>query len=129
MFETSHGSASDFRDTFVDELSVAVATRLVEMFGLRDCWFEAFPFDAQMPRIEPGRIVLPAAEPGIAPWAYDAGVELPVRYRGLTLGRFVLAPAATTTGVTFAPRDRAAAIAMAERVGAALGSALVDGTA
>ena len=33
--------------------------------------------DAQLPRIEQGRIVLPVPEPGVAPWS-DVGVELPV---------------------------------------------------
>ena len=68
--------------------------------------FESFPFDVQLPRIEPGRIVLPGAEPGVAPWRLDAGVELPVRLGDVMLGRFVLVAATPTSGVAF-PSARA----------------------
>jgi len=104
------------------------AARLVRMFGLRACWFEPFPFDAQLPRIEPGRIVLPAAEPGVEPWSCDKGVELPVRSNGLTLGRFVLVPATPTTGVVFSHVDRAEAIAMVDPVGEVIAAALLAET-
>ena len=95
------------------------------MFGLHACWFEQFPFDVQLPRIEPGRIVLPAVEPGVAPWSLDAGVELPVRFSGLTLGRFVLVPASPTSGVGFPPSRRTEAILMAERVGRVVGTSML----
>src|SRR5438477_8710338 len=91
--------------------------RLVRMFALRACRFEPFPFDAQLPRIEPGRIVLPGAEPGVEPWSCDQGVELPVHSNGLTVGRFVLVPERPTTGVGFSHVDRAEAIAIVESVG------------
>ena len=104
----------------------AASIELAEMFGLRACWFESFPFDSQLPRIEPGRIVLPAAEPGIEPWSFGTGVELPVRFRGLTLGRFVLVPAEQTTGVGFPPARRAEAISMAETVAAEVAAALLN---
>ncbi len=106
----------------------ATAERLIAIFELRACRFEPFPFNAQRPRIEPGRIVIPPAETGIADWHGEPGVELPVRYRGLTLGRFLLAPATATTGVGFAPDDRAVAIAIAGRVGQCAAAAmLADG--
>ena len=102
------------------------AERLRAMFELVDCWYEPFPFDAQMPRIEPGRIVLPAAEPGVARWSYGGGIELPVRTcGGLLLGRFVLAPAETTSGVVLSPQRRAIALRIAEAVGARLTQSLV----
>jgi hypothetical protein len=107
----------------------AAAERLVAMFDLQDCWFESFPFDAQLPRIEPGRIVLPAAEPGVAPWSFGLGVELPVRFRGLTLGRFVLVPTTPTTGVVFPPGLRTEAIAMAIDVATAVAASLLNETA
>jgi hypothetical protein len=107
----------------------ASANRLIELFGLQACWFEAFPFDAQLPRIEPGRIVLPATEPGLAPWTYGLGVELPVRFGGLTVGRFVLVPELPTTGVGFSPAGRSEAISMAAAVGAEVATALVNETA
>lgn len=104
----------------------ATAERLIAMLGLLWCRFEPFPFDGQRPRIEPGRIVLPAAEPGIAEWRGEPGVELPVHYRGLMLGRFLLVPATTTTGVGFAPGDRAVAIAMAAHVGEFAAAAMCE---
>jgi hypothetical protein len=106
----------------------ATSSRLVEMFGLRACWFEWFPFDAQLPRIEPGRIVLPAPEPGVEWWTFGAGVELPVRFRGLTIGRFVLAPEAPTTGVVLPAALRTKAIAMADAVGLDAAAALLSET-
>jgi hypothetical protein len=90
------------------------------MLELRSCRFEPFPFDNQMPRIEPGRIVLPAAEPGVAPWRLDAGVELPVRFGDIVLGRFVLEAATRTSGVMFSPAGREEAIRLAERVAPAI---------
>jgi len=103
----------------------ATATSLVAKFALRACRFEPFPFDVQLPRIEPGRIVVPAAEPGIAAWSGEPGVELPVRYRGLTVGRFVLVARSPTTGVAFAPSDRAEAISMMEGLGAVIAAAIL----
>jgi len=106
----------------------ATSDQLVEMFGLCACWFEWFPFDAQLPRIEPGRIVLPAPEPGVEWWTFGAGVELPVRFRGLTIGRFVLVPAAPTTGVVLPAALRTKAISMAEAVGPEAAAALLSET-
>jgi hypothetical protein len=103
----------------------ATATRLAELFGLHACWFEPFPYDVQLPRIEPGRIVLPAAEPGLAPWSCDVGVELPVRFAGLTLGRFVLVPSTPTSGVAFASTARAEAISTVTQVGAVLAASML----
>ena len=99
--------------------------RLIALLGLRVCWFESFPFDGQLPRIEPGRIVLPPDEPGVSAWAGEAAVELPVRHQGLTLGRFVLVPAAPTCGISLSPAARADAIAMSEGVGARIAAAIV----
>ena len=107
----------------------ATATRLIEMFGLQACWFDPFPFDAQLPRIEEGRIVLPAPEPGVVPWAYGLGIELPVRFGDLTVGRFVLVPESPTTGVGFAPARRSEAISMADAIGLELATALLNETA
>jgi hypothetical protein len=106
----------------------ATASRLVAMFGLRACYFEPFPFDVQLPRIEPGRIVLPADEPGVVSWSKDVGVELPVRNSGLTIGRFVLVPELPTTGVGFSPSDRVAALSMAARVGGLIAAAMLAET-
>ena len=102
-----------------------VAAELTARLDLIDCWYEPFPFDRQLPRIEPGRIVLPATEPGIPSWNLGAGVELPVRVGGLTLGRFVLLPPTLTSGVALSPGDRSAAIAIAERIAPELAAAMI----
>jgi hypothetical protein len=101
--------------------------QLIAVFGLRACWFESFPFDVQLPRIESGRIVVPAEEPGVATWSGEVGIELPVRYRSLTLGRFVLVPASPTTGVALAATARAEAMSIAAWVGTRIAAALVAG--
>jgi hypothetical protein len=103
----------------------ATATQLVATLELRACRFEPFPFDAQLPRIEPGRIVVPAAEPGVAPWSGAEGVELAVRHRGLTLGRFVLVPVSPTTGVGFSPSARDEAISVVSGLGAVAAAAML----
>jgi hypothetical protein len=108
-----------------DELVQGSAQVLVELLGLQSCAFEAFPFDAQLPRIESGRIVLPAAEPGVEAWTCEGGVELPIRYRGLTVGRFVLMPLSPTVGVGFSTDARAAALRIARDVGPVIAAALV----
>ena len=109
----------------LDELVQETAQELVQLFGLRSCAFEAFPFDVQLPRIEPGRIVLPAAEPGVEPWTCDRGIELPVRYRGLTVARFVLTPESPSVGVGLSPQARDIALGIAADVGLLVAAALV----
>jgi hypothetical protein len=101
------------------------ADQLTALLDLRGCWFEPFPFEVQLPRIESGRIVLPAEEPGIEPWTLDRGVELPVRFRSLTLGRYVLLPRTRTAGVALSSSARAAAIALAEEIGAPIAAAML----
>jgi hypothetical protein len=102
----------------------ALAARLREMFELRECRYEPFPYDAQLPRIEPGRIRLPAAEPGVARWQPGDGVELPVEADGLTLGRFVLVPPAHGSGVALSPRGRDDAIGLARRLAPLIAAAI-----
>jgi hypothetical protein len=109
----------------LDELVQESVQELVQLLGLRSCAFEAFPFDVQLPRLEPGRIVLPAAEPGVEPWTCDRGVELPVRYRGLTVARFVLMPVSPSVGVVFSPEARDTARRIAADVGRVIAAALV----
>jgi hypothetical protein len=97
---------------------------LTVLLDLRACWFESFPFDALLPRIEEGRILLPAAEPGVAPCG-GLGIELPVRSNGLTLGRFVLVARVPSVGVSFPPTARERAIAQATQAGAHIAAALI----
>ena len=109
-----------------ETLVANAADQLTVLLDLRGCRFEPFPFDVQLPRIEPGRIVLPAEEPGVEPWTLDNGVELPVRFRGLTLGRYVLLPRTRTAGVALSSSARAAAIALAAEVGAPIAAAMLE---
>jgi hypothetical protein len=119
-------STRDHPLSIAQEAVRALAGRLVAMFGLKDCRYESFPFDAQLPRIEPGRILLPSAEPGLAPWEPGYGVELPVRTDGLTLGRFVLVPSGgSTCGAALSPRCRATAISLAERLAPVIAAAIL----
>jgi hypothetical protein len=133
MFGSSSEPAPDCWEPPVGgSIAEPFVPRLIVLFGLRACWFESFPFDVQLPRIEPGRIVLPADEPGVTSWSLDMGVELPVRYCGLTLGRYVLVSASPTTGVDFSPASRAEAISMVVPVGALIAEAMIaesEGTA
>jgi hypothetical protein len=99
---------------------------LTDLLSLRSCWYEPFPFDRQLPRVEPGRIVLPAREPGVAPWRLGQAVELPVRLDNLTLGRFVLVPRRDTCGLAFAGAARGRAIELAALAGHAIADALRD---
>ena len=99
------------------------AGQIAVLLDLRACWFEPFPFDELLPRIEHGRITLPMPEPGVAPCS-NFGVELPVRMNGLTLGRFVLVPPKPSVGVVFSPTARDQALALAERLGPPLAVAL-----
>jgi len=110
----------------INELLTHTATEIAVLLDLRACWFELFPFDNQLPRIEQGRIVLPVPEPGIAPWS-DSGVELPVVANGLNVGRFVLEPAVATVGVVFPPSARERVMAMANQIGAPVAVALIRG--
>ena len=112
----------------IEELLTLTAREITALLDLKACWFEPFPFDVVLPRIEHGRIVLPVPEPGLAAWS-DAGVELPVRWNGLTLGRFVLQPGEPTVGVGFCPTARDRVLVMATEVGAPLAAALTRGEA
>ncbi len=102
------------------------AGAIAGLLDLRACWFELFPFDVLLPRIEQGRIVVPAPEPGLAPCS-SLGVELPVRVNGLTVGRFVLIPLLPSAGVIFSPTARDQASALASQAGPLLAAALMNG--
>jgi hypothetical protein len=102
-----------------------VSAWLIQLFDLRDCWFEPFPFEVQLPRIEPGRIVLPASEPGVRDWRFGGGIELPVRAHGLTLGRFILLPPEDTCGVALGANDRATAIDVVEAIAPTIADAVL----
>jgi hypothetical protein len=112
----------------IEDQLARTACEIAALLDLRACWYEPFPFDALLPRIEEGRIVLPMPEPGVAPCA-DTGIELPVRVNELTIGRFVLVPSVPSVGVIFPPTTRERAIALAARTGPPLVAALSSGDA
>jgi hypothetical protein len=114
------------RDLPIEDRLSNAASEISAMLDLRACWFEPFPFDVQMPRIEQGRIVLPPPEPGLAPWS-DTGVELPVLANGLNVGRFVLEPSSASVGAVFSPSARERAVAMAGELGGHVAAVLVSG--
>ena len=100
----------------LDDLAARITARL----GLRACWFEPFPFERLLPRLERDRVVIPAREPVLLSCderQATAGLELPVRYRGLKLGRFVLVTARPTCGVAISSSARSEAISIADRAG------------
>jgi hypothetical protein len=115
---------SDSRE--VSEADDAVETARIALGSLVDldaCSFEPWPFDVLLPRIERGRIVLPADEIGVrsyADWKPDHGIELPLRIDGLQIGRFVLVPSDATTGVTLPCSARDAALVIADECATAL---------
>jgi hypothetical protein len=104
--------------------SVAGYTARIKVrLELRACWFESFPFDRQLPRLEADRVVLPATEPGLVPyadWAPEHGIELTVCARGHTLGRFVLVSERPTCGVAFPIAARRDAVEIAREAGDAV---------
>lgn len=114
---------ADVTTGYSELLLARTADRLTALLDLRGCTYEPFPFDVQLPRIEPGRIVLPEQEPGLEQWSLDAGIELPVRFHGLTLGRYVLLPRTRTVGVALSPSARSDAIALAAKLGAPIAAA------
>ena len=114
------------RASSLEHLFARTFRELAALFDLRACWFEVFPFDAPLPRIEAGRIALPDDEPGVPAVSY-AGIELPVRLHDLTLGRIVLLPTAQSVGMVFTSTARERAIAMAAELAAPVAAALTTG--
>jgi hypothetical protein len=56
-----------------------------------------------------------------------AGIELPIRQNGLTLGRIVLLPSAQSVAEIFSPGARERAIAMAAQLATPVATALTNG--
>jgi len=110
----------------LEHLFAQTFRELAALLDLRACWFEGFPFDTPLPRLEPDRIARPAHEPGVPAVSY-AGIELPVRRNGLTLGRIVLLPTAQSVRTVFTPTARERAIAMASELAAPVAAALTTG--
>jgi hypothetical protein len=113
-------------DVAVDAARAALGARL----DLAQCWFEQWPFDALLPRLERGRIVLPADVVGArsyAAWRAEDGIEVPVRIQELQVGRFVLVARAATAGVALPATSRDRALDIAEGCASALAARLTEG--
>ena len=127
---------SDLGASLATDIAVETARAALSAgLDLAQCWFEQWPFDALLPRIERGRIVLPADVVGArscAAWKAEDGIELPVRIQKLqlgrfVLGRFVLVARAATTGVAIPTSSRDRALDIAERCATALAARLTEG--
>jgi hypothetical protein len=107
-----------------ERLRVEVVRReLQALLGLEACWFERWPYDALLPTIAPGRVILPADEPGVrsyASWTADDGVSVPVRVRGFEVGRFVLVPSTPSVGIDWSPSQRADVLELTAECGGTL---------
>ena len=124
--QSARGVEPDSRASNLDHLFAQTFGVLTALFDLRACWFEAFPFDTVLPRIEPERIMVPAGVPGNPPVCYTS-IELPVRLDGLTLGRIVLLPTALSLHEISSPSARETAIALAAELAAPVAAALRSG--
>jgi hypothetical protein len=127
----SRSVAGDLSESLACDIVVETARiALFSQLDLAHCSFEAWPFDALLPRIEYGRIMLPADVVGArsyGAWKPEDGIELPVRIRGLQLGRFVLVAHTATTGVALPISSRDRALDIADRCAVALAGRLSEG--
>jgi len=116
---------------FVPSATVeSTRTRLCAALDLVSCAFEAWPFDALLPRVERGRVVIPADEIGARSyraWVPADGIELPLRVNALQIGRFVLVARIATTGVALPATDRERALDIAEACAASLSDRFTEG--
>jgi hypothetical protein len=101
------------------DVIMAAQQELSDLLRLRDCRFEAPPFDATFERLErSGLVSWPELQLGSGGFTLPrSGVELLVQGRGQLLGRFVMEPA---TGGGTSLDQRVVAVAVADQVGAAL---------
>src|SRR5262249_33286965 len=95
---------------------------LVELIRPVDCWFERPPFPVTLPTVGHGRVTVWGDESGAAALdpAPSSLVALPVFGEGAEQGRFVLELGSGRTVGTIDPGSRALAVALADRLGAAL---------
>jgi hypothetical protein len=127
----SHCGARDLGENLPTDAAVETARdALCAQLDLAQCSFETWPFDALLPRIERGRIVLPADVVGArsyGAWQAEDGIELPLRIHELQLGRFVLVARKVSTGVAFPISSRDRALDIAERCATVLAARLTEG--
>ena len=102
-----------------EELERAVATELVGLLDLRDCFFEPVPVGRPLPRLERNGAVTGVTAHRFTgeEFALPPEVELPVLGRGRQLGRFVLI-SSPTAGASI--EERTVAVALSDQLGAVL---------
>lgn len=103
-----------------------VGRELVELLGLRGARWERPPYSSDLPVLRHGRILVSSTAPsGPERLVHAPGnqIALPVWGEGRELGRFVLVAPFDATGVSFDPKDRQDALALADQLGAALAPA------
>jgi hypothetical protein len=103
----------------VEELEQAVATELVGLLELRECFFEPVPVGRPLPRLERNGAVTGVTTMRFAgdEFTLPPEVELPVLGRGRQLGRFVLV-SSPTAGASL--EERTVAVALSDQLGAVL---------
>ena len=103
-----------------DEVVEVVRRSLIDLLSLRDCRFEMTAADRPRFRIEnTGEVLLGGSVWGVHRLGLPGPeIELPVRARGVAVGRFVLTP---TPGDPVSRERRVVAVALADQVGATLG--------
>ncbi|MCU1378613.1 MAG: Osmosensitive channel histidine kinaselike protein [Acidimicrobiales bacterium] len=104
----------------------AAEAELSALLTLRSCRFEAPPYERKLERLErSGTVIPPKQLITVSRFSRHgmelpaAGVELPVLSRGQEVGRFVLEP---TPEFGASLEQRVVAVALADQVGAALGT-------
>lgn len=118
---------ADLAATGADPTDVIMAgqAELTELLSLRDCSFEAPPFDKSYPELERSGFVA-SRDHVFGSGGFELpreGAALPVLGRGQPLGRFVLEP---TPGKGFSLERRVVAVALADQVGSALAASPSD---
>ena len=95
---------------------------LTALIGPQSCWFERPPFPVTLPVVGHGQFTVWGDESGAAPLdpAPSSLVALPVFGDGEEQGRFVLELGEGRSVTTIDPEFRALAVALADRLGAAL---------
>lgn len=102
-----------------------VQTELTSILDLKSCRFERPPFPSALPQLRHRGVRLDAGKPDAE--GLNSQLELPVRGGGHLLGRFVLTMPAEGTGLRLPAENRALAVALADRLGAALAERGRDG--
>lgn len=103
-----------------------VGRELVDLLRLRGARWERPPYTSELPVLRHGRVLVSSNQSGGPERLLHAPgnqIALPVWGEGRELGRFVLVAPFDAVGVSFDPKDREDAVALADQLGAALAPA------